>query len=77
MHSLKGEVISVYTIKSNFDGMKKTSSRIITIECDPIEMHTFVTEDTDKNSCRGKSGIMSFYESLILIERTHPAWYQR
>ncbi|CAL9079002.1 unnamed protein product, partial [Musa textilis] len=33
-HGIEGEVISVYTVKSIFDGMKKTSSRIVTIEYD-------------------------------------------
>jgi hypothetical protein len=32
---IEGEVISVYTIKSIFDGMKKTYGRIVTIEYNP------------------------------------------
>ncbi|RRT61391.1 hypothetical protein B296_00044222, partial [Ensete ventricosum] len=35
------------------------------------------TEVKDMNSCRGKSGIMSFHGFFILMERTHFAWCQR
>lgn len=35
LQGIEGEFISVYTVKSIFDRMKKTSSRIITIQFDP------------------------------------------